>query len=67
MSNYRVLNREFEREHEVRKVACPVCGANVTAPCLWPPDELPPLSHTGRYNRAASEGLVPKLPGVDRA
>ena len=57
---------EEQREALVRKVPCPVCKVAAGRVCDCEGGGHLLISHTGRYNRAASVGLVPKLPGVRR-
>jgi len=61
---------EDDRELSVRDLCCPVCHAPPREQCVYgthPNSQRPRysyVSHTGRYNRAARAGLVPKMAGA---
>lgn len=60
MSIYPLSDVEGQREQAVRSVACPVCKAMPGNVC-WYDGSLWTISHTGRYDLAARQGLVPPL------
>jgi hypothetical protein len=57
-----VAEVERAREGLVRTVRCPVCDAPPSNVC----DDGGYYSHTGRYDLAASKGLVSPMAGVGR-
>jgi len=69
MANQLAGDVEFDREHAVRRVRCPVCGAARRVRCVYPDARnrtgLQPqrVSHTGRYDAAEARGLVPRMVG----
>lgn len=60
MSIYPLRDVEERRERAVRTVTCPVCEARPGNVC-WYDDSPCTISHTGRYDLAARQGLVPPL------
>lgn len=60
MSIYPLRDVEERRERAVRTVACPVCDARPGNVCRYD-DSAMLISHTGRYDLAARQGLVPPL------
>lgn len=69
-----VEEKERDRELAVRTVVCPVCQTKPGHACVYGlvKDRRPararrlnrgPVSHTGRYEVAATAGLVPALRG----
>lgn len=62
--NY-LCEEELDRERLVRRVRCPVCGATRGKACRYSERFTSGrhIAHTGRYNAAATKGLVPALAG----
>jgi hypothetical protein len=60
VSIYPLGDIEQQRERVVRTVACPVCNAQPGYVC-WYDGNSWTISHTGRYDLAARQGLVPPL------
>jgi len=67
-----LAERERDLELATRSVACPTCGATPGQPCTYGRTKprrndsaaqikRGPVSHTGRYEVAATAGLVPAL------
>lgn len=56
-SHYALHGNEVDRERLVRTVPCPTCNA-VPGNVCWYDGTFVTISHTGRYDRAVSVGLV---------
>jgi mannose-6-phosphate isomerase class I len=59
------VSEEHRRELLVRSVRCPVCLVAPGKTCRFEKGtSVTVRAHTGRYNVAAEQGLVPPLPKV---